>query len=249
MVQFGKKAIRELYYDVAKEVISIEFELNPTLIIPLPHDYVRYVRVSAVSPNGRLNPLALDNSNNLAQAYLQDNNYNYLYDSQGDILEGTHIQNTPATNQKLGILDDTLDIYGPNALNRGYYAAWNGTPDFNLNLSKIYQNGSFRINKEEGVMQFNSQADGSIIVLEYISDGLFQRDDSAIKIHKFAEEAVYNFIYWSLIKNRRSVSDNKIERARREWYNMRRVAKRRITPVNYEDIRQILKGSSKFIKD
>ena len=45
---FGKKGVRELYYDVVNEIISIEMDLDPSLIIALPHDYIQYVRISWV---------------------------------------------------------------------------------------------------------------------------------------------------------------------------------------------------------
>ena len=35
----------------------------------------------------------------------------------------------------------------------------------------------------------------------------------------------------------------------RDWFNSRRVAKRRIKPIRYEEIRQVMKGTTKMIKD
>ena len=237
VVFHAKKCVQDLYYDAANEVIALEFDLNPTLTIALPHDYIQYVRISWVDQNGKLRPMAVDNSNNLAQAYLQDNNYDFLYDAEGGILEGSHIQNTqPSANLSDGIQDLTLN-------------ARYGAKPFNTDRSKIYKNGSYRINKEQGVIQFSSEATGRTIVLEYISDGLYQRQDSEIKIHKFAENAVYDYIYWKLIRMRRSVNGNEKETARREWFNSKRIAKRRINPIRIEDIRQVMKGGSKWIKD
>jgi hypothetical protein len=235
----GKKGVRELYFDVVSETISVEFELNESLIIPLPHDYINYVRMSWVDDNGHLHPFALNRSLNLSQAYLQDSDYNFLYDSNGDILAGNHIQNEPG--QDTSIIQEILDI-GP--LNLAYTKQ-----PFNLDLSKIYKNGSFRIDKTQGVIQFSSLVDGRTIVLDYLTDGLFQRGDDAIKIHKFAEEALYSWIYFSLIKRKRNVPANEKARAEKEWWNYRRIAKRRISPFGYEDVRQVLKGSSKWIKD
>jgi hypothetical protein len=232
----AKRGVRELYYDIVNEVITIELDLDPaTLTFALPHDYIQYVGIFQVNEEGKLKPLALDMSNNLAQAYLQDNDYNFLYDIDGDILQGSHIQNIG--NQSLG---DDLDYPSNGRLD---------TNPFNVNRAKIFKNGSFRIDKTKGEIQFSSEADGATIVMSYISDGLFQRLDSEIKIHKFAEEAMYDWIYWNLIKRMRSVPRNEKEAARRDWFNSRRIAKRRITPVTYDNVRQILKGSSKWIKD
>lgn len=239
VVYFAKRVVQELYYDVLNEVISIEFDLTPTLIIPLPHDYVNYVRISWVDGRGRLHPLAIDNTSNLAQAYLQGDEFEYLYNEEGDILQGDHIQDLGGEVLPQ-LLDPEVDgdIFPQASL-----------PNYNLDRSKIFENGSYKIDKDRGIIQFSSSVKGRTIVLEYISDGLFQRSDSEIRIHKFAEQAALNFIYYMLIMNRRNVPFNEKERARREWFNSRRVAKRRITPIRYEEIRQVMKGQTKMIKD
>lgn len=232
----AKRAVQELYYDVVNEVISIELELTPTLIIALPHDYVSYVRISWVDENGKLHPLAVDNSTNLAQAYLQDNNYDFLYDADGDILQGSHIQD-------LGQTTTAVDYSADNEIN------YNQSPMFNTNRSKIFKNGSYKIDKERGIIQFSSAVLGKIISLEYISDGLFQRDDADIRINKFAESAMHSYIYHQLIDKKRTVPEREKMRAERQWFNNRRIAKRRIKPIRYEEIRQVLKGSTRWIKD
>jgi len=52
-----------------------------------------------------------------------------------------------------------------------------------------------------------------------------------------------------LIKRNKNIPRNEKEGARRDWFNARRVAKRRIKPIRYEEIRQVMKGGSKMIKD
>ena len=239
VVYHAKRVVQELYFDVLNEVISIEFDLNPTLIIPLPHDYVQYVMLSWVDDKGKKHPLAIDNSSNLAQAYLQDNNYDYLYDSNGDILQGDHLQD----------LDGSVAPQDDLATQNGSYYPYSGTPNFNVDRSKIFKNGSYKIDKERGIIQFSSKVDGRTIALDYISDGLFQREDSDIRIHKFAEQAAYDYIFWKLIQFRRNVPANRIMLAEKAWWNSRRIAKRRIKPIRYEEIVQVMKSQTKMIKD
>jgi len=238
VVYHAKRVVQELYFDVINDIIAVEFELNPTLIIPLPHDFVQYVRISWVDEKGRLRPLAVDNGNNLAQAYLQDNNYEFLYDNEGDILQGDHIQDIEGSSTQAEL-----------AVQDGVYFPYTATPAFNTDRSKIFKNGSYRIDTDRGIIQFSSKVGGKTIVLEYISDGLFQREDSDIRIHKFAEQAAYNYIFWKLIQHRRNVPANRILMAEKQWWNSRRIAKRRIKPIRYEEIRQVMKGTSKFIKE
>ena len=242
VVFHAKRCVQELYFDIVNEVISIELELNPALIIALPHDYVQYVRISWVDDCGNLHPMAIDNSNNLAQAYLQDHEYDYLYDSGGDILQGSHIQDLPGCSPSS--IDFSTD--GVNSYVSPYY---NRPGPFNTNRSKIFRNGSYRIDKNRGIIQFSSEVDGKIIVLDYISDGLFQREDDKIRIHKFAEDAMYSYIYMMLIRKRKGVSHLDKKEAKRDWFNDKRIAKRRIKPIRYEEIRQVLKGGTRWIKD
>ena len=243
VVFHAKRAIQELYFDVVNEIIAVEIELSPSLTLALPHDYINYVRISWVDECGKLHPLGVDNSYNLSQAYLQDNDYNFLFDSQGDILQGSHIQNRPGCSPSQ---TQDFSVDGSESYVFPYY--YESGP-YNTDRSKIFKNGSYKIDKTRGVIQFSSDVDGRIIVLEYLSDGLFQREDSDIMVHKFSEEAVYSYIYWMLIRMRRNIPQNEKQSARRDYFNFRRIAKRRIKPLRYEEVRQVLKGSSKNIKD
>jgi len=242
VVYHAKRAIQELYFDVVNEIISIELELNPSLTIALPHDFINYVRISWVDDCGKLHPLAVDNSYNLAQAYLQDNSYNFLFDNQGDILQGSHFQD------RKGCRPEARDFSNDGIGSYVFPSYYESGPD-NTNMSKIFKNGSYRVDKTRGIIQFSSDVDTRIIVLEYLSDGLFQREDDDIMVHKFSEEAVYSYIYWMLIRMRRNVPQNEKQGARRDYFNFRRIAQRRIQPLRYEEVRQVLKGSSKNIKD
>lgn len=238
VVYHAKRAIQELYFDVLNEVISIELDLNPSLIVPLPHDYVQYVMISWVDLNGKKHPMAIDKSSNLAQSYLQDSNYDFLYNNDGGILQGDHLQDK-----------NNLSSSETNYEEARIVSTELGSPNFNLDRSKVFKNGSYVIDKDRGIIQFSSKVSGRTIALDYISDGLFQREDSEIRVHKFAEDAVLDFVYWKLIQRNKSVPRNEKEGARRDWYNSRRVAKRRINPVRYEEIRQVMKGQTKNIKD
>jgi len=247
VVFHAKRGIQEFYFDIMNEIIRVEIELNPSLQIALPHDYINFVRISWVDLHGKLHPLAVDDSLNFAQAYLQDNEYNFLYSNTGDVLQGTHIQNRVGGGQPYGY-NDKVD-YSQDGVVSYVFPYYNEGGTFNTNRARIFKNGSFTIDRERGQIQFSSNVTGRVIVLEYISDGMYQRSDEEIKVHKFAEEALYAYVYWMLIKRRRNVPQNEKQAARKDYYNERRIAKRRIKPIRKDDIRQVLNGSGRFIKD
>lgn len=239
VVLFAKKGLRELYLDTLNEVIAIELDLNPdTLTIALPHDYVSYVRISWVDANGRLHPMAVDRTYNLAQAYLQDVDYSFLYDEDtGAILQASHRQNKTTSTY---FSDEEV----PTA-----FTPFLDTKNYNTDRSKIHKNGAFQIDKERGVIQFSSEATGKTIVLEYISDGLYQRTDADLKVHKFAEPALYAYVYYNFIKRSRTAPLGEKARAEKEWWNSRRRARKHLAGLTADNIRQALLGGSRTIKD
>lgn len=227
-----KRGIRELYYDLAKEVRRIELDLSPTLQIALPPDYVGIVRLSYVGEGEKLYPLHQNTSTNIAKAYLQDNDFNILFDHEGDSL--------------LSQVNESVNNTG-GSTGRCYTGF---TP--NVNLSGIFNNGTFNIEKSEGVVYFSSDVKFKRVVLEYVSDGLFvpngETEENHIKIHKFAESAIMDYVYYSLIKNGMSIPANEKHRARKEYFNSRRLAKRRLSTISIADLKQVFKSDSKWIK-
>jgi len=240
----ARRGLRELYYDVLNEISAIELDLSPSLTVVLPPDFVNYVRVSwvqvdEVTGEKKLYPMAVDSSMSMAKVYLQDNDYNLLFDANGCVLEDstTGIDPTAVDTSELGVNSYTFcdNQFTPN-----------------IDLSKVFENGRVALDRNAGVLRFGSEVYGKSVVVEYISDGLFTgcegRAEDEIRVHKFAESAMLDFIYYQLVKNRRNVPYNEKQRSRKEFYNSRRIAKRRINTLRKEDLLQTFKGASRWIK-
>lgn len=248
VVYHAKKSIQQLYYDVANEIKAIEIEMSTALTYILPDDFVNYVRISWVDEDGLLHPMAQSNLSSRASAYLQDQDYNILFDDDGCILEGTGERDDVGDRERFSSrIREALtnyfseyNFYGGSC--RRYYT------DFNIDFSKFFINGSYQLDRENGVIRVSSDSFERNIVLEYLSDGLSNLADNEIRIHKFAEHAVLSYIYYKLIMNRRNVPFNDKVRARREMNNERRIAKARIHPIRSSELRQVLKGQNKWIK-
>lgn len=229
------RGIRELYYDTLQEIKAFEIELGPTLTVVLPPDFVNYVRISYVGPDGLLRPMSQNDRMNISRSYLQDHNYNILFDKSGCVM-------TDDSNSQDYSASFDIDTARELKFMSGY------TP--NLNLNQHHKNGSYRFDKANGTIHFSSDVKSKNIVIEYISDGLYQGtcggDD--IKVHKFAEEALINFIYYNLIKQRRNVPANEKQRARKEYYNSQRIAGRRINTMRKAELIQALSGSTMNIE-
>jgi len=241
----ARRAFKELYFDAVQEIKGVALELSNTLTVTLPPDFVNYVRISWLGDDGLLRPMATNNKMSIAKDYLQDNDYGILFDNDGCPLVGTDegIPLDPITGAPI-VSTSTVSEQDFNTTIIQFNP--------NKNFTNVYANGSYIIDKNQGLIKFGSEVFGSIVVLEYISDGLYTgcegRAEADLRIHKFAEDAVYNWIYWKLIERRRNVPANAKILARKEWFNSRRICKRRMQTIRPDELRQIFKGSNKWIK-
>ena len=107
-------------------------------------------------------------------------------------------------------------------------------------------NGSFFIDCLRGNIHFSSNMAGQTVILKYISDG-HGTDDEMI-IHKFAEEAMYKWIAYGCTSARMDVPENVIQRLKKERFAETRKAKIRLSNIKIEEISQVFRGKSKWIK-
>tara|TARA_Y100001972_G_scaffold64763_1_gene79001 strand:- start:15 stop:1523 length:1509 start_codon:yes stop_codon:yes gene_type:complete len=107
-------------------------------------------------------------------------------------------------------------------------------------------NGSFFIDELRGNIHFSSSVSGKTIILKYISDGL--GTDSEMQVHKFAEEAMYKYIAHAILSGKKNIPEYIVARFKKEARATKRNAKLRLSNIKLEEITQILRGKSKWIK-
>ena len=83
-------------------------------------------------------------------------------------------------------------------------------------------------------------------MFKYISDGLAYDKDS--KIPKLAEEAMYMSIMYNVIASRKDIDPGTKAFYKREKYVKTRNAKIRMQNLKIDDIVQVFRGQSKWIK-
>ena len=233
-----KRGISELSYDALKDVRAIELEIGDTLSVPLPVDYVSYVRVSVVGDDGMLHPLAINNKTAIAKSYLQDNNFKILFDNDGYPLEANPsiVEDRFSGKAHVDIPDDSY---------RGDYII-SASPNFDFDVSQN-GNGTFLIDKRTGKMNFSSNIYSKIVVIEYISDGL-EGDPEFISVHKFAEQALYDYVKYMLLNNKYGVQEYVINRAKRDYYSSLQNAKIRMMELRKVNLHGILNNRKQWIK-
>tara|TARA_R110002167_G_scaffold297748_2_gene502102 strand:- start:204 stop:1379 length:1176 start_codon:yes stop_codon:yes gene_type:complete len=114
-----------------------------------------------------------------------------------------------------------------------------------LDPQHAQSNGSFYIDEIGGKIHFSSNIGGKTVILKYISDGL--GTDAEMIVHKFAEEAMYKSIAYAILST--TISGQAIAPSFQQQKSVAiRTAKLRLSNLKIEELTQIMRGKSKFIK-
>ncbi len=249
---FAKRGLQEFSYDTLKSVKKSELTIPQSLTLPLPQDYVNYVRTSWTDRHGVKHIIYPTNNLTTSPYYtqIQDSKGIPTQDNFGDDIEGTsliqerwHSNNNEELNNYLAESPDTV---GFNFTSNGSFIYSNYINQYGLDPQYSQSNGYFNLNEREGKMSFSSGLVGELILLEYISDGLAY--DSDTKIPKIAEEALYAHILHAIISTRANQPEYIVQRLKRERSAKLRNAKIRLSNIKIDEITQVMRGKSKWIK-
>tara|TARA_R110002050_G_scaffold160708_2_gene290096 strand:- start:5518 stop:6720 length:1203 start_codon:yes stop_codon:yes gene_type:complete len=245
----AKRGMQEFSYDTLKSIKSQELNIPPELSVVIPQDYVNYTAVSWIDQLGVKRPIYPANN-------LTTNPYrNPIQDAAGVPTQdnfGNNIEGTSITEERWRTADDTLINSNVNdALYSEGYDNWGWAEiglgqQYGLDPRYSQVNGWFTINHREGKMSFSSNLAGSLIVLEYISDGLAYEMDT--KVPKLAEEALYAHISHAVVASRINQPEYVVRRLKQDRSAKLRNAKIRLSNIKLEEIIQVMRGKSKWIK-
>jgi hypothetical protein len=248
----AKRAIQELNYDAFKEVKILELSVCDSLRFVLPSDYVNWVRISQYS-NGVLRPLSENIQTNWSGAYLQDNNCKILFDENGAALKPEF--STVDSDRIFGgaqsiYLNQSSPMNGASGWNvdgQWYFQHTVGAR-FGLNTETANANPTFKINQKGGVINFSSGMSGELCVLEYVSDGMENGDDSLVTVNKMFEDFIYAYIEFAILSSKVGVQEYIVTRLRKRKSALLRNAKIRISNIHPGRLLQNLRGRDKWLK-
>ena len=243
----AKRAMQEFSYDTLKSINSQELNIPSSLSVAIPQDYVNYVNIYWVDKQGVkhiIMPTQL--TSNPYSNPIQDQQGIPTQDNFGNNTEGTSITEERWANNNLKerneIRDNSLFGFGSFYGEDGYGAGQlYGLDPQNANI-----NGYFTINEREGKFSFSSDLVGKLIILEYISDGL--SSNLHTRVPKMAEEAMYAYISHAIIASRINQPEYIVNRLKREKSAKLRNTKIRLSNIKLNEIVQVLRGQSKWIK-
>ena len=98
----------------------------------------------------------------------------------------------------------------------------------------------------KGMIHFSSNLSGKTVILKYISDGHGTSDEAIVP--KLAEEAMYKWIAYGCLSARLEAPDYLVQRFKREKIAETRKVKIRLSNIKIEEISQVFRGKSKWIK-
>jgi hypothetical protein len=248
-----KRGMQEFSYDTLKSVKSQELTVPPSLAVILPQDYVNYVRISSIDTLGVKRIIYPANNLTISpyEMPLQDNAGQPTQDNFGDNLEGTSItsERWRNANDRLltgGFNNDNLNTFF-DFMQDGYgYGLGAFGRRYGLDPAVSQVNGWFNMNEREGRIAFSSNLADRLIVLEYISDGLAYDLDS--RVPKMAEDAMYSHLLYSILSTRAGTPEGVVQRFKRDRSAKLRNAKIRLSNIKLDEITQVMRGKSKWIK-
>lgn len=246
----AKRGLQEFSYDTLKSIRSQELTIPNNLSVPIPQDYVNYVRLSWIDKYGVERPLFPTNNLTTIPYYtpIQDNQGIPTQDNFGENIEGTSITRERWEETNTDILDNNFDLddwaYFSNAY--GFNGNWNLGQFYGTEPQYANVNGYFTINEREGKIAFSSDLVDKLIVLEYLSDGLGYTEDT--KVPKLAEEAMYAYILHAIMSTRINQPEYIIQRLKKEKRAKLRNAKIRLSNIKLPEFVQVMRGKSKWIK-
>jgi len=255
VIFFAKRAMQEFSYDTLKSIKSTELTVPAGLTLVLPQDYVNHVRTSWVDGLGVQHIVYPTNNLTTSPYYTpaQDSAGIPTQDNFGNEIEGTSItqERWHTANDRIingaWVLDDfTNDLW---AYNWNYTGNWLGASWGQLygqEAQYAQYNGWYNINERDGVISFSSNLVDKLLVFEYLSDGLAYDLDS--RVPKLAEEAMYAYILHALISTRINQPEYVVQRLRQEKSAKLRNAKIRLSNIKLDEIVQVMRGKSKWIK-
>ena len=247
----AKRGIQELNYDAFKEIKNLELTVYDDLRFVLPSDYVNWVKLYLFQGN-TLRELTENIQVQSAVSFIQSSSSTFTYDADNN-----------AT-----IVNSTLDVARKDGSLNSIYLNQNNEADVNencidcdddiynsrigarygLNTETANINPTFTIDKKAGVINFDSTMANRQCVLQYISDGMENGDDSKMSVNKLFEDYIYAYIQYALLNSKFGVQEYIVNRARKNKQALLRNAKIRLSNIHPSRLLMNMRGEDKWIK-
>lgn len=213
---FGKQGMKRLNVDLKSENKAISIQLSPSRTFPYPRFMTNWSRISVLNKCEKLTTLNINNRPEILD-YLQDHEWELIYDWEGNIIEGSSFDAETGTCNKCCFVERTDDC-----TNEEFKDSW---------VKDIKQGNYF---------EFSEELVDEIIVIEFQSANLDSLNSCDIRVPHVLELTIQAWIKWCLIKDKKNVGRAKIN----DYWEEYKLEKRRAKPHLADKIsfEQILKS-------
>ena len=233
------RAVQEFNYDVFRSIKSQEVTVGNDLQLILPRDFVNHVKLAYSDSAGVKHILypARHTSNPLDIGQdLTTTNNDFTF--TGNALDTDTSSETMANFKASTPVENQNDDYEDER--------------YGIEPEHAQINGSYFIDYANGKIHFSSILAGKTLVLDYISDGMNAADSGGVPsgsaiVHKFAEEAMYKHILYGCL-SAQAQPHPMLAMIKKERFAETRNAKIRLSNIKIEELAQIMRGGSKWIK-
>lgn len=234
IIYHAKMGIKELTKVISGATLAIEMTVGKDSCIVLPQDFVSCESVSVVveiEGTRKLCPLDRNQNINTATGVLQDNDAKILFDDNGFILTA-----------------DASNAYNMPYKSYEFIGSYTGGNAF-IDGANFSVNGEYKVDEENGKLVLDSRLIEREVVLVYKSDGLQWESfaEGEIKVHKYLEQALKDWIYYACIEQRQTVPANEKRRALDRYKTTRFEAKKKRSGLNLQQIAREMRSKSKFL--
>lgn len=183
----ARNGLRDLNYAVKHSVRAVQFNVPSSLMMPVPEDYMNWVKVSLTDGCGNLTEIDF-NSNVPAfvVAYLQNCGGEVMFDCSGDV----------------------FDMASELKCRHGYCVKDNNCPECRCYKCDCVDHKKGWFTVHEGFFQFSSELEDQEVFIEYASNGIEKLDDCSLRIKDGYKEALTNYIKWQYLLNKRNTQSS-----------------------------------------
>lgn len=244
----AKRGIQELNYDAFNNIKALELTIYDDLKFILPPDFVNWVRLSMYK-DGWIRPLTENIQVNSATSYQQSSS-TPNFNGNDVITEQSTLDTERLNGQQNSIYlnQNNADDQIPMDTQANWYADYTIGARYGLNTETGNINPTFRLDKTAGVINFDSTMANQNCILEYISDGMENGDDSKVQLNKLFEDYIYAYIEYAILSSKFNVQEYIINRARKRKTALLRNAKIRLSNIHPGRLLMNLRGENKWIK-
>ena len=246
----AQRGIQELTYDTLRTVKSYSESPEGDISVMIPQDAVGLVAVYWADQNGNKRLMTQRRHSGNPITPLLDGDGERIYDAAGNETLSEQSQLVDDFNRHQQNAQDSYFNYYFGSFQSeevyerysSYYGRRFGSTPENLNT-----NGTYVYDEEQGRIYIDTNFAHYEIIIDYVSDGLGD-DISQIKVHKFAEEAIYNYIRHMILSRKMNTPLYEKQLAKKEYSAAKRRAKHRLSNISPDDIYATMLNKQKWIK-